>query len=103
MMKQAEIKKALLKMENEVRGDSAFLFSSAVVGPNADRIHQWIGKGLFTRREAREWARIARGSGIWTKGNKLAVEWLGEDGWIAFICDVLTLRGMLERVEEKKA
>ncbi len=98
MTKQAQVKKALIGLEDTVNGDSAFLFSSAIVGPSADKIHQWIGDGLFTRREARKWARIARKTGIWTKDNKLSVEWLEKDGWIGFLCDVLTIRGLLQRV-----
>jgi len=98
MTKQAQVKKALMALEDTVSGDSAFLFASAIVGPNADRIHQWIGDGLFTRREARGWARTARKSGIWTKNNKIAAEWMDKDGWVGFICDVLVMRGLLERV-----
>ncbi len=98
MTKQAMIKKAIASLEDTVHGDSVFLLSSGVVGTNADAIHQWIGDGLFTRREARVWARRLRQTGIWTKRNKLSVEWLEKDGWVGFICDTMTMRGQLQRV-----
>lgn len=73
------------------------LLSSAVVGPNADKIAHFLGE---RRLDVRIIGRRLREQGVWNR-NRVMCDWLDKDtGVCAFWLDVCVARGWMNRTEE---
>ena len=91
-----EIKRFGITPDDKQYVPALILLSSAVKGPNADRIAKFINK---PRSEVREVGKRLRDNGIWN-GGKLCCGWFGKDGGLEFCLDVNVACGFLNRVKE---
>ena len=73
---------------------AVILLSSAVVGPNINKIAKFTGYSVGAVRQR---ARNLRANKVWV-GSKVSAEWLDKkNGTVAFLCDCLVADGLLVR------
>jgi len=73
------------------------MLASCVVGPNSNR----IAAELHIRAtRVRQYGQLLRKHGIW-EGHRVVCGWFEPDGGLAFLCDILTVKGLLTRHTER--
>lgn len=78
----------------ETLESSIFLLVAAQVGTRLREIHRASG---LTLRTCRTYSKRAKKNKIFLHGGRIACEWFGRYGGIAFWCDSLALDGLLKK------
>ena len=81
--------------------DAQALLASAFVGPNVSEIMKFLGLSERSRTNLTRMAALLERNGIWLKNGKIAADWFGKDGGLAFNIDLCVARGLLQRTDSE--
>lgn len=85
-----------LDMDNEGDQAAILLLSATQVGTSVAALTEFT---KLPRAKVQQFVGRLRKNGVF-KGGKISADWFGENGGIAFHCDVLVATGMLERATQ---